>query len=183
MKNKQAKIIYLDLDGVNCNFLKRAGEVHGVDLQDIDDWDIAKYLGISSAEFWKPIEEDGESFWENLELFPWTLDLVEYLHSISDELYICTSPSRDPKCLSGKAKWIKNNLGHFKYLRSEHVIYTNKKYLLAAPNTVLVDDSTKNVELFTAHGGKGLLFPTKYNKLREQFINPGPLEYIKNLNL
>ncbi|MGB9592072.1 MAG: hypothetical protein ACPL1K_06110, partial [Candidatus Kryptoniota bacterium] len=44
------------------------------------------------------------------------------------------------------------------------VIFTKKKYLLANPESILIDDCMDNCDGFIAHGGVAIPFPAEWNK-------------------
>lgn len=154
------KHIFADMDGVIVNFPKGVEKVLAVDLSELDRYEIDEYLGISTSEFWKAIDEV-ETFWEDLEPYPWTIDLIEMLLEVSNgNLTIATSPSADPHCACQKLKWIQKHLPAQLYRK---VLIGPQKHLLAAPGRVLIDDSPEKTSRFQQAGGIAILFPQPYN--------------------
>lgn len=62
--------IYLDMDGVLCDFVGAACKLHGRDPATVTHWNFFKDWGMTAEEFWRPIHEAGEDFWANLEPYP-----------------------------------------------------------------------------------------------------------------
>lgn len=155
------------MDGVLCDFVKRALEVLGAP----DDFEFKpgiKYspametwdgLGFSLGKFWKLIDSSGEDFWTDLDKLPWSDELMDYAHSVSSEVYILTSPSLNPNCASGKRRWMKN---HYPKMM-KNMIIANKKHLLANPRSVLIDDTQNKISDWVYEGGHGILFPQPWN--------------------
>ena len=167
MKNKN--ICYLDLDGVIANFSSAALASLGVKEYSIPkgEWNIENWNGVNvtTSHFWKTIDSLGESFWENLEKFSYSDEMVKYL-SKNYDLYFLTSPSKSPHCYSGKYKWI---IKHYPHME-RRIILTPNKHLLAAPNRLLIDDSEEKIDKFAAYGGETILLPQKYNRGWEEFF-------------
>jgi 5'(3')-deoxyribonucleotidase len=167
--------ILLDLDGVLADFLSLA-------LEKLNNWnwpdgycqeptqqltpeiyarigkfDIAEVYGISADKFWEVLEYK-DRFWCNLKPFPWARELYRYLSSIG-QVTICTSPSLHPTCPAQKIEWVQRHLG----LRSSNMMIGSRKYLMAKPGNVLIDDYPKNVEAFRTVGGDAILVPSNWN--------------------
>ena len=90
-------MIFVDMDGVLCDFITAAFSAHGQRFNPKDyprgEFACEKILGITTNEFWRRVDFGGEAFWENLEPYLWALDLVKELQQI-DQVIIATSPSR-----------------------------------------------------------------------------------------
>lgn len=171
--------ILVDMDEVIADFRSAAIRLHGRNPEEIalrnielETWDLTAPLGISHEEFWRPIDEAGEAFWEGLEKLPWANDLIELLNSITEEWYIVTSPSQHPSCYSGKAKWLQREFGP----RFSHWFPCTHKQLLAH-NSVLIDDREANIRKFQEAGGLGILFPSSGNYLHA--MRDSPLYYVE----
>lgn len=156
--------IFLDLDGVLADFIKGMANLFEKDYKYLtDNWKFAsskceEVLGISREEFYDKIEEAGEAYWENLELFPHTMSLYNICKDIAPT-YFLTKPIFHPSCVSGKLKWIYKHFGH----GSQNYIFAIDKFLCARPGHILIDDLEKNVDKFREHGGSAILFPTITN--------------------
>lgn len=168
------------MDGVLVNFVEGFRELVNLEIinakgDNLTDWDWAyshsyaqttKPIKLSQRQIWDKIDGAGESFWENLEKFPHSDELVNFCFENFDT-HILTSPSSNPVCASGKMKSIKK---HYPHLLKKMII-TKNKYLCAAPGRILVDDNTGKINKFNKFGGDGMLFPTFYNSEDVNFEN------------
>lgn len=158
--------IFLDMDGVIVNFSKGVIDVMNDRFKTnltIDDYVIQsggyyinEFFGVGKDEFWTMVDKD---WWINLEPFPWSLKLYEYLKSIG-EVTILTAPNDDPNCLKSKMIWLNEKMG----IESNDVMIGSKKYLLAG-NGILIDDYYHNIDLFKQNGGHAILVPSNWNTL------------------
>lgn len=167
--------IFLDLDDV-LNFctmaaLKEVGcPVHERQFSAYDHcwgFDIVKAanaltLGkrmFTSRTFWKRI---GRNFWANA----LKSDECDWLISISagivgrENVFILTSPTKDPDCSAGKVKWIQRRLPG--WIHRQYII-TPRKYVCARPGHLLIDDSDKNLVDWRKYDGVGILVPRPWN--------------------
>jgi len=157
--------ILLDLDGVCADFftpaLNRLNHNSGKNISPEEYiesglFDMAKMFGISKEDFWKQI--DFGRFWIDLPAFPWHKDLFELLSGVAP-ITIASSPSPWIQCVPQKLLWIKEHLG----LTEESCMFGPRKYLMANPETLLIDDLQKNCDEFIAHGGKAICIPSNWN--------------------
>lgn len=140
-------IVYVDMDGVLSDF-------HSV------------YTGLSFSSV-SPVTPTvpslPESFWTNLPLLPHAHDLISYLSNLlpkpNNQLFILSSPSPSQASFSGKFQWINE---HFPNL-TRNLILSPRKYFLASPDSVLIDNYQPNIAKFIAHNGKAFLFPASDN--------------------
>lgn len=143
-----------------------------VRIEECKNWNFTENLGISNHELWTKIEST-PGFWENLELLPWARELYKSL-CLRYEVYICSAPSRDPECWSGKIISLREKLK----VLSSRAILVNDKFLLAKPGTFLLDDRISNVTKFQDHGGTGILFERPWNVNN---VEKNKVHYIYNL--
>lgn len=169
--------VFLDLDGVLADFTGAVFKLHDKPDPWVNNpsnqkqYDLANLWGISSTQFWEPINKDPD-FWFNLEKLPHADELVNYLEE-KTKVYIATSPSLHENSYYGKAKWIKK---HYPKLLSRSV-FTNHKHYLANRTSLLIDDRDDNINSFLKHGGKGVIFPQYWNS--KSLFQSDPLKYIK----
>lgn len=165
--------IFLDMDGPMTDFVGDALKVHGAS-DAINDWppgeyNMAKVLGISTHEFWRPINATGEAFWAKMTPAPRMHGLMAI--ACDKEWYIASSPSQDPACASGKLKWLGEHInqgqGPFR-----HYVFTPHKHLLAASGRILIDDSDAEIAAWFDLGGEGVLWPTLWNSDHEYADDP-----------
>ncbi len=154
--------IFLDMDGVLCDFAGESLRLHNrpdiIDNWPKGEWDIAKMIGITDADFWEAIDLGGLDWWADLPAYPWARDLCEMCESFAP-VCISTSPSQHHGSSAGKVLWLQRFFGtHFRaYMLGEH------KSFLAQPGRVLVDDSDKNISSFVLAGGHAALVPQPWN--------------------
>jgi 5'(3')-deoxyribonucleotidase len=155
-------MIFLDMDGVLCDFVTDAMAIHGRKYDPNKwpkgEWDVAKVLGISVKEFWGGIRMNGgEMFWAGLNPYPWAKDLVRELLKI-DQVIIATAPSRAASCYSGKRTWLMDH--GFGDLAS---MFGSEKHLLSQPGRTLIDDGVHNTTKWEEAGGRAVLVPQPWN--------------------
>ena len=158
-------IIFLDMDGVLCDFHTAVAALWGLDPAAIDDakWAEIGEWGISvpMPDFWDRIEAEGRAWWEGLEKLPWTDELFDACADRADRVAILTSPAPFAACHEGKRAWIRDKFGR------ADVVITSAKSLCAGPGRVLIDDRTKYAEGWNAAGGT-------FVPLRRPWTGAGP---------
>jgi 5'(3')-deoxyribonucleotidase len=164
-------LIFLDLDNVLVDFIPGALKALGVTSFSIppNEPNMEKWPGVNctTEQFWLSIDKTGEQFWAELKKYDYADELVSVCKSFG-EVFFLTSPSRNPKCLSGKLMWVQK---HFPELQRK-IVLTPAKYLCAAPDRVLIDDSQHKTDKFSKFGGLSVLFPQEYNKAWTDFLTP-----------
>ncbi|MFG0296810.1 MAG: hypothetical protein ACF8PG_12965 [Maioricimonas sp. JB045] len=153
--------VLLDLDGVIVDFVSKALVVHRqpdlIDRWPPGVWDMHTLLGITKRDFWGPIDQI-PGFWEQLPPYPWKDELIATIEQVAP-FTVATSPSRNPACPSQKVAWM-----HRHIRESFHdFLIGRQKWLMARPDTVLIDDCDANIEAFRKHGGKAITFPQPWN--------------------
>lgn len=161
-------MIFLDMDGVLCDFIGSACHLHGWDPEEVLEWNFFEKYGLNEDEFWEPINNMREHFWLALEKYPWTDEILSAVRKADKKFSICTKPSDNPYCLLGKRLWIDHHLGP----KFNRVIYMKDKEALAQPGRLLIDDSDANVSKFQSEGGDTCLFPQNWNSNRNLTANP-----------
>lgn len=173
--------IFIDMDGVLCNFVKsvahafnRSGVEYDAMLRDWPkgEWSVHKALALEEeSEVWDVIDRVGAPFWGSLEAYPWARSLWDVCRSIAPT-YIASSPSRDQDSAKGKVAWIKSWLGS----DFRDYIITPRKHLLAGDREgrVLIDDFDVNVKRWAEEGGHPILFPQPWNSSNDEDIDPNP---------
>lgn len=110
-----------------------------------------------------------KSFWEDVPRWIWARTPESpFCHQlirackrlVGESVYIATRPTNDPDCLAGKLEWIQAKLP--KWLHQQYFI-TPRKWKLARPGTLLIDDNEKNCRLFEAAGGLAIRVPRPWN--------------------
>lgn len=164
--------IFLDMDGIMCDFLAGAMKVlnrrygkkyHPSEYAELHGrFGINDLYQISLKEFWETIERES-FFWLELKPTPYGLKLYYWLSGIAP-VTIVTCPSDDPSCAEQKLVWLETHLG----IKPHQVVLCCKKHLLAG-NGILIDDYHKYADEFTAAGGEAILVPSEWNNSNVNF--------------
>jgi len=174
------KIVFLDIDGVIGDWLGRACKT--LDLNPEDEGlrgqlkkgiYLDKILGITQEEMWAKIDKEGSAWWEEIELLPWANELHDLLKESSD-LAILTAPSDCPCSSYGKQVWAK------KYFPDTPIFIGKEKHLCSHSNAILVDDSDKNIKVFSKKG-KVFQWPNQYLILDEEIKLNDLLKELKEM--
>jgi 5'(3')-deoxyribonucleotidase len=172
--------IYLDLDGVCVDFIRPAIDAHGYDTDAVmARWEANhpgefypdKALAMEMERFWDHLATLGESFWANLQPYPWFEDLYARLDELGHVVF-CTSSTRAPACVAGKLRWLQDRFG----ADFQDYILTAHKDRLAHANAFLIDDFDQNVARFASRGGVGVLFPQFWNS--NHHVRVDPVDYV-----
>lgn len=143
------RTIYLDLDGVFADFEKKAIELVGKKPKDMQP-----------TEFWKELGKH-DHVWRDLELMPGSRALYDAVMKIPDVdvAFLTALPRPTGKMATAaddKKLWVKEHFG------TECKVYTvvggvNKAKYIQTPDDILIDDTQKNIDAWTAAGGIGIL--------------------------
>ena len=173
--------IYLDMDGVVADLAGAVFKRYGLTMEEAyNNWtpgvfEMSPALGYSDKYFWSvEMASVGEEFWANIEEYPWAKELYEFSASMAETHFLST-PSDDPHSAAGKIKWLQKftNDKHFK-----KYTLTNFKEESARWNRILIDDKEANIDAFSKAGGKTILFPRRWNRLKE--MAEDPMKYVKS---
>jgi 5'(3')-deoxyribonucleotidase len=157
------KTIFLDVDGVLVNFRKG-----------IHDAFVKPYHYPTLSKKWKFWDDWPEvtfemvnavctiGFWQNLE---WMHDGHDILRVIFDkfsasQIYLLTTPMPNIESPTGKWLWVHDQIPA--YIKRT-IITQAPKFLLARPDTLLIDDKDQNIDEFVEAGGRGCLVPRPWN--------------------
>jgi len=77
-----------------------------------------------------------------------------------EDIFILTTPTKDPNSLAGKLEWIH---AHFPAFMHRQYLVGPRKHFCARPDTLLIDDSDDQVNKFREHGGHAILVPRPWN--------------------
>jgi len=172
---KRFEVVFLDMDGVLCNFIAAAHAVHGRDYVHEEYprgcWEIAEHWGVTVDHFWDGIDQH-PTFWNDLHAYPWMDELIGLARKYGETVKLLTSPSRSPHCFSGKRAWCDANVP-----RDIELIICKSKHLLATPNRLLIDDGDHNVEPWLYTGSPALLFPQPWNA--GYVYRNDPMKYVR----
>lgn len=159
--------IFCDMDGV------------------LSDWDgqFEKLAGMPIDQFqqefsknasWKLVGKAGEEFWSGMEWVTDGIDLWTFISKFNP--IILSSPSLDPKSITGKAKWLRKNLNWtYPYITdikdwtgSGRTIFHKDKFKFAdGPQDILIDDTPKKINAWIEAGGTGILHTSAQETISE----------------
>lgn len=174
-QNKFNFKLFIDLDGVLCNFQKRFVELkENKDNLEFEDY-LEKY-GIK--ETWALVDKYGLKWWSDME---WMEDGKElWKHVLQYDPCILSSPSRSRDSVNGKAIWCRRELGFkqkeptvspksHRWDEDTKMIINTQKYLFAKrfKNSILIDDTKKKIDNWEKAGGIGILHKNTKDTIKQ----------------
>lgn len=173
--------VFCDLDGVLVDFNRGFAELpenpEGLSPSDFEDKN-------GKHTIWKIIDKYGEAYWTELYWMNDGRELWDYLEEYKPT--ILSSPSRNPKSISGKAKWVKLNLGIndqpvtklADYSPEKRLVVMQQKQLFAkGPTDILIDDTQAKLDKWVEAGGTGILHNDATDTIK---VLEGILERFRN---
>lgn len=155
--------IFLDMDGVLADFNRAIHEAHGKTVAQPGSgkqpWDLDQFWGMTLNDFWAP--SNNTKFWASIPRTPEANQIAEAAWGAVGTPNVCilTSPSLYDGCISAKRAWI----AKYYPALADQMIFTSAKQFLAHPDTILIDDSDKNITRFATVGGQTVLVPRLWN--------------------
>ena len=145
------KTIFVDMDGVLCDFDKRYAEFFGVTTREVRHNKSRKEYRRLWNDF---IDRDG---FATLDLYPGATQLIEWLNRQKAEKCILSSSGgmeRHNDVVAQKIKWLCSH-----GITWPTAIVPGRKFKagFAGIDNALIDDHPENVEQFTKSGGFGIL--------------------------
>lgn len=167
-------ICFLDMDGVLVDFSGAVENAYGIKM---DRWDFDDFIpGVTKEEFWLSCTEE---FWANL---PWTEEGKDILRIVEnffgkDNICLLTTPCLTKGSMEGKRRWIEKHLPGY----LDQFLMGKPKHFCAGPQSILIDDSDKNINKFLYYGGRAILIPRPWNMLSYRISHPdfNLLEYLE----
>jgi hypothetical protein len=162
LENETKYQIFQDLDGCLCDLESHFRNLSGENLGPKEYQE--KY---GKDAFWKKMESFGEEFWSEMPWMPDGKELWDYIKNQNPT--ILSAPSRDPKSVSGKMKWIEKNLPELANNRlqtkckngwdgvSKIILNPDKYRYVRGPNDILIDDTPEKINKWIQAGGTGIL--------------------------
>jgi len=152
--------IYLDMDGVLCDFSAQIVKATGKSK--------AAWLKIPTSRKWDTVL-DYPNFWANM---PWNSQgkvMYNFVKKYNQHILSAyMEKTYDPNCIPGKSAWCKKNLGmsggrvNLVRRREKQNFATNR-----GQPCILIDDYDKNTSQFTAKGGIGITFKSASQTISE----------------
>lgn len=143
------KNIYLDMDGVIADFDKRYIELFNITTKQSErdkKW----------VQFFDKFIQDRH--FATLDLMPEAVELMDYLKSTGIPITILSSTSsenRDNEIRPQKMEWLKKHKIDFPVIL---VPGARLKKDYATPDSILIDDTSKNIDDWRREGGIGILY-------------------------
>jgi len=179
MNLTQTKTICLDLDGVIIDLVVPLMRWWGVHISSEDayprffGWELKDAIAdtlnrqnkhkesrevanMTKGAFWRA---PPRQFWRDLKPYPTALNFIEFLESGPFDVYVATAHANGD-CAAAKLDWIDEYLPKY----WDRVLIGHPKHLMANPNSILIDDRTKNCEDFEEAGGIAVQCPRPWNK-------------------
>lgn len=151
--------IYVDLDGVLVDFRKKQMEVTGIPGS-LDTME--KKL---KRTFWYKVsqyEKNGGKFWGEMDPMPDAFDLWNYVAKYTPTVLTASGTTGDAP--AEKRVWVAKHLD----LPESRIIVveaSRDKSKHAAPNHILIDDSSRAIDPWIAAGGIGVLHTSAANSI------------------
>ena len=156
--------IYMDMDGVLCDFIRGVKETTGIEFTSPD-------LNKGEKGKIKAQIEQQRDFWHNLQWQPGGQQLFRYLKS-SQPYILSAYAGWDKNCKEGKQSWIKRNLMIPKQRINLVKREDKQKYATTdGVQNILIDDYLKNIKEWEKAGGIGIhhiSVQTSINSLKKQ---------------
>jgi 5'(3')-deoxyribonucleotidase len=161
MNDEVKRTIYVDLDGVLCDFDRGFIEITGMSPESVDD-----------NELWSRISAHGKSrFFSELPWMPGGQELWQFVTQNFLQVKILTalgkSDAQDKQTSTGKRQWLQKNIPDLQ--DSDIIMVANKhrKRHYSKPNDILVDDTKSTIQEWIKKGGIGILHKISNDTMRE----------------
>jgi len=147
--------IYIDLDGVLCDFKKQFEDIANKPINEVEK---------NKIKFWKIINDAGLDFWSKMKWIKNSQKMWDYIKNNFKNIKILSVCSRKKESKIGKKIWVKKELGNIKgiYVNNPDI---KKKY--ANKKSILIDDRKDNIRQWKESGGIGILFQTPEQVISE----------------
>lgn len=185
--NSDSVRILLDMDGVISDFIGGLIKLFGLPgdyLQAtfgdaIVPWSLDEiFPGRSKRDIMSLCDEE---FWSSLEPYPWATELVKGCIDLvgPKNVMFCSCPGHYDQrmfypTVVGKIRWLGKVFPDYDC----DICFSCQKHILATPNSILVDDSPLQCDLFSRYGGCGILFPQLWNERRPIYLSGRQLDYV-----
>jgi hypothetical protein len=152
--------IYVDMDGVLCDFLKSVSTIIKKDVKNFEDWSKIR------EKTWMLISKEGVDFWSNLEWKPDGKKLWFYIQKYKPNIlsaYPIKSPNKE-YAQKGKLIWIEKNLQN---VNKVYLVKGIEKQNFATSTSILIDDAKRNIEQWISKGGIGILHKNSNDTIKQ----------------
>lgn len=152
--------IYLDMDGVIVNFMSAVNNFFkSINFKSWEAMGKEKYTEINKI---------GEKWWSEMK---WTSDgkrLWNYLEDYNVTILSATPVDPESRAISteGKRNWLTKNIGS-SYARNALIVIGIEKQNYADKNSILIDDSERNIRQWRSKGGIGILHKSTTDTIKQ----------------
>jgi len=94
-----------------------------------------------------------------------------------ENVSIATTPTKCPEAHGAKVEWINQNLPE--WIHRQYFL-TPRKWRLAQPGVILIDDHDDNCSRFEWRHGTSILFPRPWNPLHRLSADGESMNYVRN---
>ena len=162
MNTTKIETIYLDLDGVCCDFFGAVFRTMGNGFPP-DHWpqrgaDLPEVFGMPEPEFWYELHRRNPDLWATMDEFPWFNTLHRGLSAIAPVVFL-SAPAVHADSVAGKVRWLQQRFGPL----FEDYIITARKADVGRKGRLLVDDDPLVCKEFQRSGGMAIVFPQPWN--------------------
>ncbi len=162
--------VYIDMDGVLCDFLGAVSTSLNIPIKTHQDWEIHREA------CWQTIAQQGESFWANLKWLPGAKKMWESIEAICDPIILSAYPTiKDMRqdAIIGKILWLSGNISDKVAMRAI-ICHVSEKQLYKGNNNIIIDDNKQTIDQW--HPSTGILHIDPTNSMNKL------LKIIKNNN-
>ena len=150
--------IYIDLDGVLANLVKKMKEITGHTLSD------SGYDNPAWKKFHAELES-GKRLFAELELMPDAEELWKYVRRYNPNILTATGKSFPEEVDKQKREWVKKHFSGYNTIYT--VMASGQKAKFAWPDSILIDDREKSIIPWRERGGIGILHTSAENTIAE----------------
>lgn len=156
--------VLFDMDGVLAEWHRKMAELLGQNWDDLPtgSYSLKDTFGVSAEDAKLLWHKKGVEGWVTIPPTYFFIPLKRLMFELVEQgvkVGICSDASFAPRAAEGKHAWLNAHGIPTDWPR----IMTREKYILARPETLLVDDSPAQVSAFREHGGRALLVPRRWN--------------------
>ena len=159
-------MLYLDMDGPLANFEGWSARVIGPDWKkEIDSPSWGKYVNYPNLYLWLPPAEGALELYEKC---------CEYMGDRNQVQLLTALPNRArdafPHAAAHKIAWAREHINpHVRVVFGPYA--QHKRFHIRFPEDILIDDTVLNISQWKHDGGRGILYTSAKDAIRELYSN------------